>query len=446
MKYFLIFSVFLFCANVVLANVVINEIMYDLKDGSDTGREWIEIFNNGAEQIDLSGWKLYEAEVNHKIATTTANNFILPAGGFAVIADNQEKFLADWPNFSGVIFDSTFSLNNTGETLILRNVDLADIDTITYTSDMGANGDGKSLQKANNQWVANNPTPGAQNASSQSPEPTSNVDSTIEQQAATAVVWPTEPQIFANAGENKTGVAGADIKFSGQALGIEKEPLENARYLWTFGDGARAEGKTVLHAYQFPGNYIVFLNVSSGKYSTSDRMDIKVGENNLKIVEANKDYVELNNNSNYELDISGWFLRSGMKFFRFPEITMMSKQASIKIPSLISGISKEQGYAVDLLYPNGSVAYSFSKFIEPLMSNKSNTNSTTVVESESQKIEEKPKESQIEELSTSTTQVANIISTTEPNSFGLKKWLTIILGMSVFFAGGFIFIRRQSSL
>ena len=29
--------------------------------------EWLEIFNNGDEAVDLTGWKFYENETNHKL-------------------------------------------------------------------------------------------------------------------------------------------------------------------------------------------------------------------------------------------------------------------------------------------------------------------------------------------------------------------------------------------
>ncbi|MBU2263634.1 lamin tail domain-containing protein, partial [Patescibacteria group bacterium] len=215
------------------ASVVINEIMYDL-EGSDSGREWVEIYNNGSSPVDLTGWKFFEANTNH-VLTLVQGNINISGNGFAVIVDNAEKFLVDWPNFSGTLFDSSFSFSNTGESLTLRNADLADVDTVTYSSDWGANGDGNSLQKIDGQWKVGSPTPGAQNSAStsdvdvsESPEPTSDVGSQS---------WPTEPQIYANAGEDRNAIAGADIKFSGRALGLQKEPLENARYLWSFGDG-----------------------------------------------------------------------------------------------------------------------------------------------------------------------------------------------------------------
>ena len=48
------------------AEVVINEIMYDL-EGTDTGREWIEIYNNSNSSVDLSSYKLFEADTNHEL-------------------------------------------------------------------------------------------------------------------------------------------------------------------------------------------------------------------------------------------------------------------------------------------------------------------------------------------------------------------------------------------
>ena len=53
----------------VLPNVsaiIINEIMYDAS-GSDAGKEWIELYNNG-EEINLTGWKFYEGGTNHGLS------------------------------------------------------------------------------------------------------------------------------------------------------------------------------------------------------------------------------------------------------------------------------------------------------------------------------------------------------------------------------------------
>ena len=56
------------------------------------------------------------------------------------------------------------SLGNTSETLKIIDANGAIIDTVSYNSSMGANGDGKTLQKVSGSWVAAAPTFGAQNA------------------------------------------------------------------------------------------------------------------------------------------------------------------------------------------------------------------------------------------------------------------------------------------
>ncbi|HDO23626.1 MAG TPA: lamin tail domain-containing protein, partial [bacterium] len=148
-------------------SVVINEIMYNL-DGADKGREWVEIFNSGSAPIDLSGWKFFENKTNHKIKLAGGEeNFIIPVGGYAVLADRPKKFLSDWPNFSGTIFDTAFSLKNSGEPLALRDSGLNDVDSVFYNSDWGGDGDGSSLQKIGGKWVGARPTPGALNSGQQ---------------------------------------------------------------------------------------------------------------------------------------------------------------------------------------------------------------------------------------------------------------------------------------
>ena len=145
----------------VCAAVSINEIMYDLP-GADTGREWIEIVNTGEKMIDLSGWKFFEGNSNHGLVSISGKT-MLNQGEFAVIAANSEKFKTDNPSFSGLLFDSSFSLNNTGETVMIRNSVLIPVDSVTYSKRMGASENSHSLQKIDGIWGASIPTPGLVN-------------------------------------------------------------------------------------------------------------------------------------------------------------------------------------------------------------------------------------------------------------------------------------------
>jgi hypothetical protein len=145
-------------------SVIFSEIEYDLKSGVDAGREWIEVQNIGTSSISLATYKLFENKINHDIKFISGKS-TLQAGEYAVIATNAKKFLLDNPFFGGNLFDSSFSLLNTGESLAIRDSKLSDVDTLSYQSSQGASGNGNSLQKSSaGSWVENVPTPGVSNA------------------------------------------------------------------------------------------------------------------------------------------------------------------------------------------------------------------------------------------------------------------------------------------
>ncbi len=154
-------AVFFLVALRTEAQVAITEIMYDLP-GADTGREWVEIKNTSLAAVDISHWKLLEENVHHGL-TLAQGSPALSSGSLAVIADNAQKFLLDWPEFSGTLFDSVFSLSNSGETLILKNESLNIIDSVAYDAAMEASGTGESLQKISSGWAAHAPTPAQEN-------------------------------------------------------------------------------------------------------------------------------------------------------------------------------------------------------------------------------------------------------------------------------------------
>lgn len=139
------------------AYVAVTEIMYDLAEGSDSGREWIEVYATGP--TDLTELKFVENGSNHAIRAT--RGAFIPSGAYAVIADNPAKFAADYPGYAGFLFDSAFSLSNDGESIAISDAAGNTIDIVVYTS-VSANGTGDSLQRhpGGNQFDAGVPTPG----------------------------------------------------------------------------------------------------------------------------------------------------------------------------------------------------------------------------------------------------------------------------------------------
>ncbi|MFA6536501.1 MAG: lamin tail domain-containing protein [Candidatus Paceibacterota bacterium] len=347
----------------VLAAPVISEIMYDV-EGTDTGREWMEVSNNSSTAINLSDWKLFEASTNHKLTFVRGSESV-PAGGYAIVADDPQKFLADWPNFSGTLFDSTFSLSNTGETLILRSPDLVDVDTVSYTNNNGGAGDGKSLQRTNDDWSAALPTPGLASAlSAPTPLADNNSGSTTVATLANNSVGShrIEPSIYADAGDDRTVAAGSVGLFTALASGLKNEPLEAERYFWTFGDGSFAEGKKIFHAYASPGTYLAMLEITSGAYVASARVKVTVVPATLSILSVSggpQGGITLKNESIYELDLSWWQLVSGSNKFVFPKNTIVLPKATVTFPVSITSLS-DINQGVSLFYPNGELASRFS--------------------------------------------------------------------------------------
>src|SRR3989344_3638165 len=138
--------------------VIINEIMYN-PNSTDTNHEWIELYNNESFEINISGWKFFESGTNHAMNLIQGGS-VISSGSYAVIVDDSTAFLLDYPNFTGNLFDSSFSLSNTGETLVIKNSTNAVIDNITYSDNAS---EGNTICIINSEWKECTPTPGSAN-------------------------------------------------------------------------------------------------------------------------------------------------------------------------------------------------------------------------------------------------------------------------------------------
>lgn len=217
------------------AQVVVTEVMYDLKTGSDSGREWIEVYNAGAAPVKLTDLRLFENGTNHKIAASAGNDTLAP-GSYAVIADNAEKFKIDWPNFSGVLFDSTFSLGNFGETIAIRTASSTDIDTVPYQSSLGGAGDGNSLNRVPGggiPFIPRTPSPGApMSASAVPPPPPKQSAASAKSIAKRTVASQTATEPVAAEETTLPAPAEPDVQMAGAAEVVPVRSTSAPSYLW----------------------------------------------------------------------------------------------------------------------------------------------------------------------------------------------------------------------
>ncbi|MBU2633051.1 lamin tail domain-containing protein [Patescibacteria group bacterium] len=364
---FFIFGMFLFpvLASVypasAVASVVINEVAW-MGTANSSSDEWIELYNDGGGDVNLDGWVLYAQD-----DTPTINlSGMIIAGSFFVLERTDDTSIPDISAdliYTGALLDG-------GEILILKNNNGNEIDKIDASEGWPAGNKTtkETMQKSGLGWVTAVGTPKAQNVSQQEEGEDSeeaNDDENISTVLPTQYIPPEEwPKIKAYAGKDKTMIVGALGEFRGEGFGLGNEPLENARYLWNFGDGSTKEGQNVTHFYKYTGKYRVVLDVSSGGYSSLDIMEVTVVPNEVFISEIKTgpdSFIELENKSNREINISGWMFHLDFQKFIFPQNSFIKEKSFLVIPLSSAGFSIHQGKnIVELLYPGGFPADSFS--------------------------------------------------------------------------------------
>ena len=343
--------------------LIINEIMYD-PQGSDTSREWIEVYNDTSGDINLSSWKFFESGTNHGLVTSQGG-VTIPASGYAVIADNPAKFLLDYPAFSGILFDSSFSLSNSGELIVMKDGSSVQIDSVNYSASIGGNDDGSTLSFISGSWMRGQATPSSVNIASliipleATSAATSTTESTVSiATLSRAVTSAPGADITFILPEDRTVVAGADANFTARAITSDKKQIDGLNYTWSFGDGGSKVGKSVIYNYSYPGYYIAYLEAQNEHISGSDRIRVRVISPDIDIPNSGNDergaFVDLKNNSGSDMDISHWFLDLGGLRYPLPANTIINGGKVTRFSGKATGFSCATG-TVRLLFPDGGI-------------------------------------------------------------------------------------------
>jgi hypothetical protein len=375
----------------VSATLQINEIMYDV-DGSDTDREWIEVFNSSNEDLDITKVKLSEANTNHGVIASDGNS-ILGSIGYAVIADNPSKFRTNFPDYNGLLFDSTFSLSNEGELLSLKNEAGTIVDSVNYDISIGAKGDGKSLQKVNGVWISAIPTPGAENTASENATTTENVATTTENteketststsntNQSTQTITKTairyvsvhsSPEELSDYEENSTfdisagrervSYVGTPIKFLAKYKTSKVSECGTPTFSWSFGDGTKNIGSEVNHTYIYPGEYNIVLNGSCGTRNSVSRTVVKILRPEIAFSYLPSGDLRFSNMGKTEINLGDWKVRGDSGSFEIPEDTIIGAGKEVVISKDYSRVDSGN-IVISLFDPSGSLISKISSSI-----------------------------------------------------------------------------------
>jgi len=141
------FPVFLIIGSLCLsglsaADVVINEIMVQLDEEADEDLQWIELYNDGPQDVDVSGWLLATSPIQR---LAKRRDLVLPAGtvipahGYLVLVND----LDDTRDHDGRCFNDRWTLP-AGVEAVEYGADAPQLNLETSGDDIHLSDDGKN--------------------------------------------------------------------------------------------------------------------------------------------------------------------------------------------------------------------------------------------------------------------------------------------------------------
>lgn len=310
-------------AQVVITDVMCNPV------GSDADGEWVKIKNTGTENVDITGWKFNDGS-NHILNVPPDNG----GTGDMVLDVDEEVMLAnkaDKVSGVGTIIDTVMSLSNSGDTLKLIDADGTEVNTVTYTDTDVVEGESCFTYVGSQEGESNNE---ADTITTQT-----NIITTEVIKYNTVTVEPPQ-DIHLRVTMPEVINTGTYARFFAEVYDATGAVAGSANTQWVFGDGAVARGKEVRHKYGFAGNYAVAVSVNNGELADEVMRQIQVIESDVDVLLDDKyDFVEIINNSQYNLDLSGWMLRSGYRYFNIPDRTVVLPSSHVRFSTEVTKLS-----------------------------------------------------------------------------------------------------------
>lgn len=288
--------------------------------GSDN-EEYIEIYNDGKESLNLEYWQLHDATKTGKYIFETDEN--IGAKEYFVVYKTKYKF----------------ALNNSGqEKIYILDPSGKEIFSVEYNGskkDVSYNFNGKDWH-----W-SKFLTPGKKNIFEDVPKGELDIDD----------------EIYVNVYANFT------------ILGLSKK----AKVTWDFGDGHKSYLRETRHKYTETGKYAASVKYSEGSEDVVKNFTVaveKIKHPEVKIVAVNanpegkdseNETITVRNKSKKKINLMGWSIATGWKKLINHPITEGFEIKAGKEKEITREISKftlnNKKTKIELRYPDGKVAY-----------------------------------------------------------------------------------------
>jgi hypothetical protein len=334
-------SILILTTGVAQASVRVTEIAWMGTAESQFG-EWFELYNDGSEDVNLAGWKFYEAGGDQLVFTMTKS---IPANGYLLVERTTASSPDPVPNIndeSGPFGGSGFS--NSGENLVLKDIDSISIQSLNFSSGWPA-GDSetkKTMQWDGTKWITDVATPKASTKTTGGGGDNPPVET--PQSSGSAYVSPKiEPrvQLFIP----KTIYSTISAEYISKTFSEDGE-IWNGVFLWNMGDGTTYKTihpETIKHTYKYPGKY----TISFGYYKTAyDRAPYLFNSLEKEVLSPKIVFsvipekgFQFSNTDSVSIDISGWVIVLDDKTVDLPPLTIIGSKNTILMPFSSFGLN-----------------------------------------------------------------------------------------------------------
>ena len=311
------------CAMPAHAAVLVTEIAW-MGTGVSSADEWIELYNDGNEAVDLS---LYTLEWDDTVISLSGS---LESQSFYLLErtdDNSQPTVVADLIYSG-------ALGNSGERLSISNdgVEVWYIDAIDGWL-AGDNSTKETMQWVGTSWVTGSPTPKS--------EAVGSVGDSLDEDGTTVAVTYNEPVPYVEP-TYSLQLAGPAYASAGspivlRAIGIPTH--EAFGYNWSLGDAAKSQSRRVSHTYYYPGTYAPTVRAQRGDTEYRAQAKVVVFEPEIDIVESDSSKVMVRNQSAYPVDLYKWSLQRERKSFIFPRDTVVLSGAEVSFSSRVTNMA-----------------------------------------------------------------------------------------------------------
>lgn len=361
--FFLLFPIFCFGESPLL----ITDIQIE---GETASEDFIKIYNSSKERIDISGFKLRKK-------TSTGKEYsirVFPEGsyiegeGFFIWANSQN----DFSKRIGANTESTQTISK-DNSIALFNKEGEILDAVCWGENILPFVEGKCFPQnpSKNEILKRKMNEGVYQDTNDNSQ-----DFYLEREGEGEILseekeTETSSELKGEVKENEkpVAIAGADIFTQiGEEIIFDGSKSfdpdgDTLTFFWNFGDGFTSKEKKVSHSFNFPGKYLVILEVSDGEFSSSDSLLVTVFPKGVIINEfipnpegedEKEEWIEILNTNDFIVDISDWKIKDEKgKTFVFPKNSFLLPHQFLILKREITKISLNNDKdSLSFYYPN----------------------------------------------------------------------------------------------